>query len=142
MPALDDDREELLAQELAKGVAQGLAYINAGYSAGNNNVASVQCNKLLKKKPEIRERAAELKVVARTQMYEADFTADVAGLTKAYLQDRADAKVAGQHSAAISALNGIAKLHGLGSETVRNPDMADTLSKFLEAVSTQPRLGK
>jgi hypothetical protein len=34
------------------------------------------------------------------------------------------------------------KLHGLGSETVKNPDMADTLSKFLEVVSSQPRLGK
>jgi hypothetical protein len=142
MPALDDDREETLAQELAKGVAQGLAYLNAGYPAKNNNVASVQCNKLLKKKPEISERVTELKAVARTRIYEDEFTADVAGLTKAYLQDRADAKVAGQHSAAISALNGIAKLHGLGSETVRNPDIADTLAKFLESVSAQPRLGK
>jgi len=63
-------------------------------------------------------------------------------LTYAYLQDRRDAKLSGQFGAAIAALNGIAKLHGLGSETVKNPDMADTLSKFLEVVSSQPRLGK
>jgi len=142
MPALDDNREERLAQEIAKGASQAVAYVNAGYPAKNSRVAASAANRLLKQKPLINERIGELKAIARTQIYEADFTADVAGLTKAYLQDRADAKIAGQHSAAISALNGIAKLHGLGSETVRNPDMADTLSKFLEAVSTQPRLGK
>jgi hypothetical protein len=142
MPALDDDREEKLAQELAKGATQAVAWVNAGYSAKNSRVAASAANRLLKQKPVINERIGELKAVARTRIYEDEFTADVAGLTKAYLQDRADAKVAGQHSAAISALNGIAKLHGLGSETVRNPDIADTLAKFLESVSAQPRLGK
>jgi hypothetical protein len=142
MPALDDDREEALAQELAKGIAQGPAYVNAGYSAGNNNVASVQCNKLLKKKPEIRERAAELKSLARTEAYNAAFVVNLDTMTALYMEDRAHAKALGQVGAAISALGGVAKLHGLGSETVRNPDMADTLSKFLEVVSSQPRLGK
>lgn len=142
MPALDDDREELLAQELAKGHKQAVAYTNAGFPAKNSNVASVQCNRLLKKKPEITERVAELKALARTTALEDGFTADMAGLTKAYLEDRAQAKTLGQVSAAIAALNGIAKLHGLGSETVRNPDVADTLGKFLESISAQPRLGK
>ena len=142
MPALDDDREEKLAQEIAKGVAQGPAYVNAGYSAGNNNVASVQCNKLLKKKPEIRERAAELRSLARTEQYNAAFVVNLDTMTALYMEDRAQAKALGQVGAAISALAGVAKLHGLGSETVKNPDMADTLSKFLEVVSSQPRLGK
>jgi hypothetical protein len=142
MPALEDDREELLAQELAKGIAQGPAYVNAGYPAGNNNVASVQCNKLLKKKPEIRERAAELKSLARTDAYNAAFVVNLDTMTALYMEDRAHAKALGQVGAAISALGGVAKLHGLGSETVRNPDMADTLAKFLESVSAQPRLGK
>lgn len=142
MPALDDDREERFAQELAKGASQAVAYINAGYSAKNSRVAASAANRLLKNSPHINERVGELKAVARTQAYEDEFTADIAGMTKAYLQDRRDAKLAGQFGAAITALNGIAKLHGLGSETVKNPDMADTLAKFLETMGGQPRLAK
>ena len=130
MPALEDDREEALAQEMAKGLSQAVAYVNAGFSAKNSRVAASACNRLLKNRTYINERVGELKALARTQVYEEEFTADIAGMTKAYLQDRKDAKVAGQFGAAITALNGIAKLHGLGSETVKNPDMADTLAKL------------
>lgn len=142
MPALDDDREERLAQELAKGSTQAVAWVNAGYPAKNSRVAASAANRLLKQKPWINERIGELKAIARTQVYEEEFTADIAGMTKAYLQDRKEAKLSGQFGAAISALNGIAKLHGLGSETVRNPDVADTLGKLLETISAQPRLSK
>jgi len=142
MPALDDDREEALAQELAKGVAQGPAYITAGYSAKNNNVASVNCNRLLKKRPEISQRVGELKTLARTEVLEGEFKADVSTLTRMLLEDRNFATEVRSASARTSATMGLMKLHGMGAETVRNPDMADTLSKFLEAVSTQPRLGK
>ena len=142
MPALEDDREEKLAQELAKGVAQGPAYVTAGYSAKNNNVASVNCNRLLKRRPEISQRVGELKTLARTEVLETEFKADVSTLTRMLLEDRNFATEVRSASARTTATMGLMKLHGLGAETVRNPDMADTLSKFLEAVSTQPRLGK
>jgi len=142
VPALEDDREEALAQELAKGCTQAVAYTNAGFSAKNNNVASVQCNKLLKKRIEISERVEELKTLARTDKYNAEFVINLDSLTALYMEDRAQAKQLGQVSAAISALSGVAKLHGLGSETVKNPDMADTLAKFLEVAGGQPRLAK
>lgn len=142
MPALDDDREEKLAQELAKGCSQAVAWINAGFSAKNSKVAASACNRLLKNQPSINERSTELKSLARTDEYNAAFVVNLDSMTALYMEDRAQAKALGQVGAAISALAGVAKLHGLGSETVRNPDMADTLSKFLEAVSTQPRLGK
>ena len=142
MPALSDDREEQLAQELAKGAAQGAAYISAGYSAKNNNVASVNCNRLLKKSPRISERVVELRTIARTEVFEGEFKADVSTLTKMLLEDRNFATEVRSASARTTATMGLMKLHGLGSETVKNPDMADTLSMFLEVVSSQPRLGK
>jgi len=142
MPALPDDREEQLAQELAKGAAQGAAYISAGYSAKNNNVASVNCNRLLKRSPEISQRVGELKTLARTEVLEGEFKADVSTLTRMLLEDRNFATEVRSASARTTATMGLMKLHGLGAETVRNPDMADTLSKFLEVVSSQPRLGK
>ncbi len=142
MPALPDDREEQLAQELAKGASQAVAYVNAGFPAKNSRVAASASNRLLKQKPEINERATELRSLARTDAYNAAFVVNLDTMTALYMEDRAHAKALGQVGAAISALGGVAKLHGLGSETVRNPDVADTLAKFLESVSAQPRLGK
>lgn len=120
MPALDDDRDERLAQELAKGCTQADAWTRAGFSAKNNNVASVECNKRLKKLPEIKERAEELRAIARDQMLTEEFKADLEGLTKAYLEDRLLARTLGQPSAAVSALNSIAKMRGLMSDTVKH----------------------
>ena len=119
MPALDDEMEERLAHELAKGQAQGTAYVSAGYSAKNNNVASVNCNRLLKKKPAISERATELKQIARTSAFENTFKGDVETLAKMYLEDRKLARELGQPSAAISAISGLVKLYGLGGENVK-----------------------
>jgi len=120
MPALLDDQQEALAQELAKGVVQATAWLNAGFSAKNNGSASAQCCKLLKKTPEISERIGELKALARDQVLTDEFKADMAGLTKAYLEDRAQAKALGQVSSAISALNSIAKMHGVLNDTVKH----------------------
>lgn len=143
MPALDDDREELLAQELAKGATQALAWVNAGYSAKNSNVAAVNCNKLLKKKAEIRQRVDELRAMLRNNELETKFAGDVDSLTSMYLEDRKLAREMGQVSASISALNGIAKLHGLGSESVRNTHEAgDSLKDMLDRISQMQRLAK
>lgn len=142
MPALDDDREERLAQELAKGATQAVAWTNAGYAAKNSGVASSACNRLLKNKPYINERVGELKAIARTEKFDGEFTADVATLTRMLLEDREFATDARSPSARISATSALMKLHGLGSETVRNPDVVDTLSLFLSTLAAQPRLGK
>jgi len=120
MPALDDDREEALAQELAKGLAQGAAYINAGFSAKNNNVASVNCNRLLKRSPHISQRVGELKTLARTEVLEGEFKADVSTLTKMLLEDRNFATEVRSASARTTATMGLMKLHGLGSETTKH----------------------
>ena len=117
MPALEDDREELLAQELAKGASQAAAYIKAGYSAKNNNVAAVNCNRLLKKTPSISQRVGELKAVARTEVFEGEFKADVSTLTKMLLEDRNFATEVRSAAARTTATMGLMKLHGLGSET-------------------------
>lgn len=118
MPALDDDREEALAQELAKGAAQGTAYITAGYPAKNNNVASVNCNRLLKKSPAISARAEELRQLARTEAANATFIVDRDSLTKLLMEDRIQAKQLGQVSAAVSAIKEVRALHGIGSENL------------------------
>lgn len=120
MAALDDDRDEALAQELAKGCTQAEAWTRAGFTAKNNNVASVECNKRLKKHPVIRERVDELRAIARDQLLTEEFKADISGLTQAFLADRALARTLGQPSAAVSALNAIAKMHGLMSETMKH----------------------
>lgn len=139
MAALPDDQEEFLAHELAKGAGQADAWINAGYSAKNKNVASTQCNRLLKKKPEITERAEELKSIAREEALNAEFVASVDNIAKMYLDDRLMARQEKQISAAIQATNGIVKLYGLGSENVNHGASAD-LAKFLDSISGQSRL--
>ena len=118
MPALDDDREEKLAQEIAKGAAQADAWISAGYSAKNRNVAAVECNKLLKKKPEIRDRAHELAQIARNEIKVADFKGDVESMTKILLEDRQFAQQQGQAGAAVSASSALMKLYKLGGENI------------------------
>jgi len=142
VPVLEDDREEKLAQELAKGAAMAAAYIAAGFNAKNNNVAAVNCNRLLKRRSGIRDRATELKTIARTEVLEGEFKADVSTLTKMLLEDRNFATEVRSASARTTATMGLMKLHGLGAETVRNPDVADTLGKFLESISAKPRLEK
>lgn len=118
MPALKDDKHEALAQELAKGNSQAVAYINAGFSAKNSRVAASACNRLLKNKPEINARVAELQEIARDQVTTEDFKGDIETLTRMYLEDRLFAKQCGQPGAAVSATNGLAKLYGQHSETL------------------------
>jgi len=120
MGALVDPKHETLAQELGKGSTQAAAYLAAGYSGKNNNVASVQCNKLLKKHPEISARVNELKQIARDQIATSDFMGDIETFTRMYLEDRLFAQQCNQPGAAVSATNGLLKLYGLGEETVRH----------------------
>lgn len=143
MPALDDDREELLAQEIAKGASQAVAYVNAGYSAKNSRVASSACNRLLKNRPEINERVGELRQLARTAAWNAEFVINIDSLTRLLMEDREQAKQLGQVSAAVSAIKEVRSLHGLGSENVRNTHEAgDSLKELLDRISATQRLAK
>jgi len=114
MPALDDDREESLAQELAKGASQANAYITAGYPAKNNNVAAVNCNRLLKKRKAIAERSEELRIIARTEVKTNEFKGDIESMTKLLLEDREFARDKSQPGAAVSASSALMKEKPLG----------------------------
>lgn len=120
MPALDNDREEMLAQEIAKGSSQAVAYVNAGYPAKDNKVAAAACSRLLRKRPVINERALELKAMLRTSELNEKFKGDIEELTRLFFEDRNLARQLGQPSAAISALNSIAKMHGRMTDTVKH----------------------
>lgn len=143
MPALADDREELLAQEIAKGASQAVAYVNAGYPAKNSRVASSACNRLLKNRPEINERVGELRQLARTAKWNAEFVINIDSLTRLLMEDREQAKQLGQVSAAVSAIKEVRSLHGLGSENVRNTHEAgDSLKELMDRISATQRLAK
>lgn len=118
MPALDDDREESLAQELAKGRSQAVAYINAGYSAKNSRVAASAANRLLKQRPYINDRVEELYAIARDTVKVAEFTGDVESMTRLLIEDRNFARQCGQSGAAVSASSALMKLYKLGGENI------------------------
>ena len=120
MSALENGKYEKLAQELGKGLPQADAFLNAGFSCKNRNSAAAQCNKLLKKHPEINARADELKMIARNEITIDDFKGDIETLTRMYLQDRMFAQQCGQPGAAVSATNGLAKLFGQGAENINS----------------------
>ena len=123
MAALPDEKHERLAQLIAKGETQAVAYVNAGFSAKNSRVAASACNRLLKNRPEINDRALELQAIAREKGVEieaATFLGDMATFTRMFLEDRIFAKQCGQPGAAVSATNGLLKLYGPGEETVRH----------------------
>lgn len=143
MPALDDDREEMLAQELAKGNSQAVAYVNAGYSAKNSRVAASACNRLLKNRVEINERVGELRQLSRTAKWNAEFVVNIDSLTKLLMEDREQAKQLGQISAAVSALREVKSLHALGQENIKSTiEASDSLTAFLESISGSARLAK
>jgi hypothetical protein len=141
MPALENDQHEALAQALAKGETQAVAYVNAGFSAKNSRVASSACNRLLKKTPAINERVTELQVIARDAVKVEEFTGSVEELARMFLQDRLFAQQMGQAGASVSATNGLMKLFGRGEENVNNKhDVTDQFAKFLDRIGSQQRL--
>ena len=139
MPALANDKEEALAQELAKGATQALAWINAGFPAKNNSVASVQCNKLLKKKPEINQRVDELRAIARDTILTAKFNGSVEELARLLLEDRQFAREQKQAGAAVSASAQLMKLFEKGADNVKH-GASESLERFLDSIASQPRL--
>jgi hypothetical protein len=149
MPVLKNPRHEAFAQAIFIGIfrpdlypTHGTAYNAAGYRAKNarkpGGAAEANASRLLKN-AKIFDRIAELQ---REAAEDAKETIDkcVAELN----EDRRDAKAQGQHSAAISAVMGKAKLLGLVTErhedVTGKPDFSKATSlqdvglKLLQAV--------
>jgi phage terminase small subunit len=136
MPVLRNPRHEAFARAIFRGIfepdlypTQGAAYAAAGYTSRNigkpGGSAEAAASQLLKK-VKILDRVRELQAQAADQVKE---TIDkcVAELN----EDRRDAKAQGQHSAAISAVMGKAKLLGLVTdkhEDVTKPDFSKATS--------------
>ena len=130
MPPLSNPKWEAFAQGLAKGIAQGEAYAQAGYKPNDPNASRlIKNDKIVARVAEMQERAAN-----RTQI-------TLAKLTDMLLEDRQDARTAGQYAAAISADEKLGKLYGLFidrsiNETVhyvvRAPEPAKTIEGWLE----------
>ena len=148
MPVLRNPRHEAFARAIFRGIFEpdlypthGTAYRAAGYRASGlrepGGSAEVNASRLLKN-AKILDRVRELQAEAAEDVKE---TIDkcVAELN----EDRRDAKAQGQHSAAISAVMGKAKLLGLVTEKhedVTKPDFSKATSlqdvglKLLQAV--------
>ena len=102
MGVLEHPKHELFAQELAKGKTATEAYVVAGYKHHDGNAATLRGNqRILDRVAEIQARGA-----VRTEI-------TIESLTAMLLDDRAQAKELGQTAAAVSAVEKVAKLHGL-----------------------------
>lgn len=105
MPVLENPKHERFVQELAKGKSASEAYRNAGYDAEGNS-ADAAASRLLKK-VKVAARLAEIqeRVAKRVEI-------TVESLIQEAAEIQAAAMVAGQHSAAVSALTAKAKIAG------------------------------
>ena len=121
MPALKNTRHELFAQGLVERKTASQAYIEAGYRENDGNATRLRQN------DEIVARVAELQERALNRH---DITVDT--LTDELEEARLLAHQGGQAGAAVSAILGKAKLHGLGKETVQHVgnDLADVLKEI------------
>lgn len=102
MPVLANARHERFAQELAKGKTATEAYIIAGYKAHDGNAATLRGNqRVLERLAELQEKGAERALVT------------IESITRELDEDRELARKLEMPAAAISAVMGKAKLHGL-----------------------------
>lgn len=118
MPALVNTRHELFAQGLVEGRTATQAYIDAGYAANDGNSTR------LRQTDEIVARVSELQTRI---LLRHDVTVDT--LTEKLEEARLLAHEQGQAGAAVSAILGVAKLHGLLTNKVEHTrnSLADIL---------------
>lgn len=101
MPSLSNPKHELFAQALAKGKTQAEAYELAGYTPSEPNASRLTSNdKVQSRIAELQERGAKRAEVTIENLI--DEAAEI----------QRSALLAGQHSAAVSALTAKAKLAG------------------------------
>jgi hypothetical protein len=102
MSVLRNARHEKFAQSISKGKTADEAYIEAGFNANRGNAARLKANESIRKRvAEIQGRAAERAAVT------------INSLTDELDEIKKAAASSGQHSAALGAVMGKAKLHGL-----------------------------
>ena len=118
MPVLQNQKQERFALEFAKGQSAQRAYKLAGYKAVNG-VASAAITQLLNN-INVKNRITELRqpVIARTQI-------TLESLTEMYLEDRRDAKAAGQTGVARLCADSLGKLYGLFIERHEHGGVGD-----------------
>ena len=102
MPPLSNQRHERFAQELAKGKSAAEAYRNAGYDGDRTAASRLSTNVNVQSRlAELQERGAERALVT------------IETITKELDEDRELARKLGMPAAAVTAVMGKAKLHGL-----------------------------
>lgn len=112
MPALENQRHERFAQELAKGKTATEAYVLAGYKPNDGNAATLKGNQRISDRvAELQERGA-----VRTEVTIESLIREAGELQEA-------AKEAKQISAAVAALTAKAKLAGLWVERSENENL-------------------
>lgn len=105
MPILKNARHEVFAQNLASGMSQEDAYVNAGYEPAQAKTAA---SRLLSTNVNVSARVRELQSVSVVE------SVVTAADLSAQLEDiRIKALASNQLSAAVNATMGRAKLHGL-----------------------------
>jgi phage terminase small subunit len=105
MPMLDNTRHEKFARGLANGLTATEAYANAGYAKNRSSACRLSTN------INIRGRVAELRAEA-LKNNQASIAISLASLTEMLLKDRELAHRTKQASAAVTATERLARLHG------------------------------
>jgi hypothetical protein len=115
MPSLDNPRYERFAQDIAKGMPQLEAYVNAGYKPNDGHAARLAGDgRIVARVAEIKDRAA-----IRTEITLQSLMEEAAEIQRSAL-------AANQHSAAVAALTAKAKLAGLWVERSENENLNAT----------------
>ena len=119
--ALPNARHEAFAQGIYRGETADKAYQNAGYKPNRGNATRLKADEsIMKRVAELQDRGQRMSDVT------------VESLTKMLMEEREAAHKAGQHSASVSAIEKVGKLHGLFVEKTENTntttiqDISDT----------------
>ncbi len=146
MPALENVKHELFAQELVKGASQREAYKTAGYSAKSDSVADAAASRLF----------SEVKVRARIEELQNRGAARAEVTVQKILEELDEARVLArtidQPSAMVQASMGRAKVAGIIVErkevgkpgdfsNLSDEELDSVLAQTLQAV-TQPEPAK
>ena len=112
MPRLNNMRHEAFAQGLYQGETADQAYKNAGYKPNRGNAIRLKASESIQKRvDELHDRGQRVSDIAKES------------LTALLMEERKAANEAGQHSAAVSALEKVGKLHGLFIEKTENQNL-------------------
>src|SRR5687767_9832812 len=109
MPTLSNPRHEKFAQSLASGQTATAAYAGAGYNRSRAHASRLAAD------GNVRGRVEEL-IQSAAEKAETHRIVTIDALTNMLLEDRALAHASSQASAAVTATEKIARLHGFSFE--------------------------